>query len=465
MSEMEICKRESFRWLNGSRFCFFLLLIFSVSYSQPDSGYSYHLSGGSEYFDLYRQRSENSRTIVFAKNSFVAFSAVSSTDSLLFSFNTTENYAAVNQQRSKFSTSLNNGRQNLDLMYSSSWTYINYALSIGTALNTSSRQLNYKISVSADPFDRILSGGISFERSPIHFTTSILFQDFFVPIQEDPLSTNISYTIQSRPFEDFSTRIDYYDSDGMNDKRESVYEVNSNHRTIGKKLYLQYILRETSIFSTEIETDEFRTELIFKKNDLSFGDLVKGFGKYSHYRVSFHTEELKLPISVKYSFDQLSLSGLGHFESWPFTTLAASIITNRLNFQLSGFIKHYSLETTADFQFEASSLSASLSYHRILPDAVLEHWEPEFLVFGEKNFTRNPFSISDIHLIGIGIHYGIPFGNVSISAYLEQYLPLSITYRGTISTASPSPSVPATTSPSQSTDGGRRAGLFFMVNF
>jgi hypothetical protein len=458
-----ILKREPFHFRNGSRFCFFLLLVFSVSYSQSDSGYIYSISGGSEYFDLFRQRSENSRTTVFSKNSFAEFSAASGSDSISIALHTSEHYAAVNQKATKFSSSFGIKKQNIDIRYSAQYSFINYAISVGSALNTASRQLNFKVSVMADPFDQLLIGGISLERSPFHYNTSVLFQDFFVPLHDVPQTSNISYMIRSRPFQDFYTEIDYYDTDGENSNLANEYGTALHYNTMGKKLMFRYSFSGSTVLTAKAGTVEFRTDLVLKKSDLSFGDLVKGFGKYSHYTVGIHTDELNLPISVTYSYSQLALSGIGHIESWPFTTLAASIITNRLNYQLSGLIKHHSVEATTDFHFASSSLSAVLSYHRILPDAALEHWEPEFLVFGVKNFTRNPFSISGIHLAGIGFHYEIPIGNISISAYLEQYLPLFITYRRTISTASPSPSEPAATSSAPTTDGGRKAGLFFTV--
>ncbi len=240
-----------------------------------------------------------------------------------------------------------------------------------------------------------------------------------------------------------------------------MYEVRSNIRSIGKNLILKYKLNKSSFFSAEIETDEFRTDLTFKKDDLAFGDLVKGNGKYSRYLLKGTSEESGFPLCLTYSYDQLSLSGIGHFESWPFTTLAASIITNRLNYQLSGFIKHHSFESAADVQFGSNLLTAVISYHRILPDAVLEHWEPEFLVFGMKNFTRNPFSIRDIHLLGIKLHYAYPFNDFTLSAFVEQYIPLSIKYNQHSSTSTPSPSGPATPASPPTTDGGRRGGFFF----
>lgn len=463
MSIKKNFKRGFFHFWNFPRFYFCIFVIIIPSYSQSDSDYVYRLSAGANYFDLFRQRSENSRTTVFSKHMFAAFSAASGSDSLSLSYHTTDQYASVNQKASRFSSSIQTTQQNLDLSYANAWSFFNYNFAIGTSLNNPSPEMNYSISIAADPFDRILTGEITVVRAPVQYNSEFLFQDFYVPLREDPLTSNIFYTIHSEPFEDFSTTIEYNDGEGMNDNRENGYEVHSNFRSIGKNLVLRYSLDNTTDVTSEIETDEFRTELTFRKNALSFGDLVKGNGKYSHYSLTVNSNGTALPLRVKYTFDQFSLSGLGHFESWPFTSLAASIITNRLNYQMSGFIKHHSLEATADFQFRESQLSASLSYHRVIPDAFLEHWEPEFLVFGMKNFTRNPFSINDIHLAGVKLHYAFPFDDFTLSAFMEQYIPLSISYREHRSSSNPQPPGPEKTATNPTTDGGRRGGIFILI--
>ena len=464
MSAVEICKRESSGWQNGSRFCFYSLLFLTVSFAQSDSSLTINISAGTEYFDIFRQTSDRSRTVALSKQTYATLSAMFENDSLSLTYRSIEHYAAFNQNESRFNASLKNSLQSVRLSFASALYFFDYSLALGIPLNTPSYPFYYKAAIFASPFGSLLNFDVALERSPSHYNNSISFQDFFVPLRDVSTTTTISYTIRSMPFIDLSSAIHYYESDENKKGVTTGYGVTTEHQYFGKKISLQYSFSHSTFLQTEIGTEEFSTDLTFKQNNQSFGDLSNGSGKHSTYSALLHTKELSFPLSIKYSFEQLSLSGLGHFESWPFTSLAASIIANRLNYQISGFIKHHSLETKSNVEFESSSLAITASYHRISPDAVLEHWEPEFLVFGMKNFTRDPFSINDIHLIGIGLQYEIPFGDLIVSAYLEQYIPIAIRYRERIPTAPPSPSEPTKTSSAPATDGGRRAGLFFTIN-
>jgi len=233
---------------------------------------------------------------------------------------------------------------------------------------------------------------------------------------------------------------------------------------VGKLFTIEYSFTPSTSSAVEISTDEIRTELIFKQNSQSFGDLLSGSGKTSKYSALFHTKEFSVPLFIKYSFEELTLSGIGHFESWPFTSLAASIINNRLNYEVQGSVKHHSLTATSAFPFASSFLFVTASYHRVLPDVVLEHWEPEFLVFGMKNFTRDPFSIKDSRLASIELRYEFKFLSANISLFGEQYIPLSISYGKPERAPAPNqPPVPTSTR-KISTDGGRRFGIQLAMN-
>ena len=94
-------------------------------------------------------------------------------------------------------------------------------------------------------------------------------------------------------------------------------------------------------------------------------------------------------------------------------------------------------------------------FHRILADIVLENWEPEFLAFGMKNYANNPFSIKDIQLLKLGIETTIMTRLAEITAQIEQYIPVAITYRPR-EQVSALPGEPPTPASKPQTDGGRR---------
>ena len=461
MSFIKTSQRKSFNICNGLRFCFYLLSCFTVSFAQSDSSVSFKFSAGTEYFDIFRQSSERSRTIVLSKQSYVSIASALNQDSISLSFRAIDDYAALGQTESRFNISLEHSLQTINLGYVGSVYFINYSVTLGTLLNTDLHPLMYQAKVFLTPFDPLLNAGFEVTRSPFHYNSTILFQDFFVPLGDVSNTISASYTINSTPFKNLMGTLRYHESTGNKPALQNGYGTETQYRSADKLFSVQYWLSPSTFFTTEIGTVEYRTEATFKQNNQSFGDLLSGSGKHSIYTATFQTKDLPLPLSATYSFEQLALSGVGHFESWPFTSLAASVISNRLNYQAGGLIRHHSLAATAAISFASSLLFITASYHRILPNVVLEHWEPEFLVFGMKNFTRDPISIKDAHLAGIGLQYDFSFQSATISTFAEQYVPLSTSYRTAEKAPAPNqPPVPTSTR-KISTDGGRRFGVDF----
>lgn len=451
-------QRGPFLFTNGSRFCFYILLIPSFLYSQVDSTVNVVVTAETNYFDVFRQKSDNSSTTILVRESSAGVSARHGMDSLTLSASSSEEYAGFSEPPSQFSASLHNSLQTLNCSYSRKLTFVEISFAAGMVMNANSHPLYYKTALTASPFDEILALKLGLERLPYRYGSSVSFYDFQVSFDDDAHSTIASFILHSKPFASLLTSLAYCEADGGSSPSSTEYGVGSSVRYFGKKVSAQYFFSLTSNVAAELSTEEFRSDIDFDRDGQLFGDLTHGFAKHSRYMIAVSANQYNLPITLEYAFDQISSSGTGHFESWPFTSLVSSIITNRLLYQFNGFLKVHSLRSAAKLEVLSMPTNFEISYQRILADIVLENWQPEFLAFGMKNYSSDPFSIKEIQILKFGIETTILTRLAEITAQIEQYVPIAITYRGQESVSAP-PGEPPTPASTPKTDGGRRFGV------
>lgn len=464
MNKLLSIVRESC-FYGASRIIFLTMLAAFPLTAQESYFESYTLTAGSSYDDIFRQTTDFSRTLIFQRHSFASLSAVKNDDSLSISIAGKTQYAAYAQHRTSLTGALNNSFYDIALSYTTSLSFFRTSGTIGKTVNEFSDDWNYGFSISADPFNRRLTAEISFERSSLRIGTSMLFKDFFVPLVGAPDHNTVSYTITLTPLNDISGTIHYFDASVSSADKTDPFSVKPSLSFFGKTILVEYFWEELLPIVAEFSTMEMQSDLRIYKDRLTFGYLNDGSVKFSRYRAGASLNGNRLPMTMEYLYEQAAFNGFGHVESWPFTSLAASIITNRFHYQFSGMVKHHALNLSTLFHFGATSqLTTVLSYHRILPDAAFEQWEPEFLVFGMKNYARNPFAIIDAHLAGIALQLTLPIRDVECTFIVKQYLPLSLMYRDRGPTApSPAPVQPANAV--TMTDGGRSAGLLVRYTF
>lgn len=443
---------------NGSHCCFFILFCSSLLFAQPDSSHSLTISAGTEYFDLFRQKSEKSSTTAFFRRSFLAGTIAFNMDSITISYHDNTHYASFNQNESKTSFSVTNTEHVLDIQYNGKVSIFHYLLDCGTFLNTRNYLFRYGIGFSVHPWDDLFESRVELHQLPAVINSANLFQDFLVDFKEQPLSTQWIFSLRSKPINKLTGEIIFSELKGTTSVPAVNYGTSSVFTTQSIEASVRFPINNESNLHLAFNSVEHTANIILKRDDISFGSLNNGSVRSNHFEIGTTTELFSQFFLLQYSFDQVKGSGIGHIESWPFTSFAASIIANRLLFSAAGIIKHHSISLIAPFHLQSFHLKVNLSYHNVIPDIVLEHWEPEFLVFGMKNFYRKPFSISIAHLGKIYIAAEIPMSVIQINFFGEQYLPISISYRSYQAVQPIPPSTPVSPT-SIATDGGRRFGI------
>ena len=197
-----------------------LVSIFSTLQSQQDSSLHISVTAGTEYLDLFRQRSERAHTTLFAKESSAKISASRSGDTLSFSAGTVKRYVSFSQKESHFTGEAEHSFTLVSLGYAGAYSFLSFRAGGGLLLNSSDRMIDYTFSLSAKPFGPILEGGFSVARDHSSAASSLLFYDFAVPAEEAVGSSGRSYFIRSSPTEDFILTMEYDERSVNADKVE-----------------------------------------------------------------------------------------------------------------------------------------------------------------------------------------------------------------------------------------------------
>jgi hypothetical protein len=190
------------------------------------------------------------------------------------------------------------------------------------------------------------------------------------------------------------------------------------------------------------------------KDGLSFGDLAYGTFIFNRWQAGVSKIVFSLPISCEYNYYRWEGNGVGHIESWPFTSVASTVFDNRLYYIIDGTIDVHHVEGSTTVACGVWNIKPSLGLLYVLPNALLRHWEPDFLVFGVKNAREEPFSIQQCWLLRLGCEVDFSVFSMYVALQMEQYIPISLKDRKKPDSVV-GQSTPAMSSTPSSADGGR----------
>ncbi len=173
---------------------------------------------------------------------------------------------------------------------------------------------------------------------------------------------------------------------------------------------------------------EFRLDGGTSLDGQSFGTLGRGRLYSSHVALRAAVNVFHRPTDIEAGAFRVYGSIAGALESWPFTSLASTVFQNRLNFRSEAAVAGYWLRGSTDVTSGSWYLRPAASIVRLRTNAATDHWEPEFLVFGVRNFRSDPLNMVSMWLTGISLTAEVPFGPVVITLEAEQFIPLHIDY-------------------------------------
>ncbi len=464
---IQLCRRKRGREYSCPRFFLLVLLCLYVlpAFAQKtDSLCHYKVSVEAEYFDLFRQKSERASTTLFAKYTSFSLSVVHSSDSLCFFAGEEKEYGAYDNHFSNFSLTGENSLQSGGISWNSSAAFFKYSLTAGIQLNGIRYFPFGGAAIQAEPFGNFLTASLAWNRAPIRGLNSFLFQDFAVHLTDDAPADSWNFTVAGKPFEDASAGIQLYETRSNHSHASAGYAPDYSFYEFGRKLFFTFTPAKSWKAWAGIFVSQQRGSLFLFSEDQSFENLPNASGEQSGFKGGISTTVFALPFTASYSYKKITSDGVGEVESWPFTSLAASVISNRLNYHFNAAVTIHSLSVTPRV-FSLPAIDAQAEYLFVVPDVYAEHWQPQFLVFGVKDYAKDYFSIERMHLLKIAALGYFQVAKIDVRISLEQCLPVSITYRTKPSVTLPPVPSPQPPSSKPTTDGGRSATIALSFNF
>ncbi len=412
----------------------------------------------SEYLYIIRLRSDHSSTTIFARSFDATISVSSGSDTLALLYSGWNQYASYNNHASEIALSTNNGLRSLSLQWISSVGWLDYSANAIFPFSRKIFPLSYSAWIRFNPFDKKFTPMFSYERLPTSSSSGLGLKDFSFPLNEHRISSAWNIKLESQLFE-FIEGSFLWGKNISTITGESVWystPLDWNMQTLSAQLKI-YPDENSSLWIGWKRREE-KGEMHFTKDGLPFGDLAYGKFIFNHWQAGVNKVIFSLPVTCEYDFYRWILYGVGHFESWPFTTMAAAVFDNRLYYTIDGIMDVHQIESSTTFAWGEWNIKPSFGLLYILPDFSWRQWEPDFLVFCIKNAKEEPFSIRQCWMLRLGCEVKFRVFNLNIAMQLEQYIPISTDEREK-QTSSTAPSIPADSGTPSSADGGRRIRL------
>ncbi len=411
-----------------------------------------------EYSDIIRQHADYSSATVFARSFEAEISASHGFDTLVLAYSGWNQYASYNNHASEIALSTNNGLRSLSLQWISSFNCIDYSAEVFFPFSQKVFPLYYSAWIRLNPFNKIFVPEFSYERLPISSASGLGLKDFSFPLDEHCINSAWNITLKSQPVKfmegSFSWGKSISEMAGVPVWYSSPFDWNTQTFSALLKIYPE----EKSSFWIGWKRREEKGEMSFTKDGLSFGDLAYGEFISKHWQAGASIIILSLPVLCEYDFYRLTMYGVGHFESWPFTTVASTVFDNRLYYKIDGNIDVHRIESRTSVAWGDWIIKPSFGFLYILPDLLWRQWEPDFIVFGIKNVKEEPLSIQQCWLLRLGCEVDFSLLGMNIEIQVEQYIPMSIKKREK-QLSNVEPGTPAVSGTPSSTDGGRRIQL------
>jgi len=394
-------------------------------YFKEDARSSLTLS--SSYFDLYRGTNSTSKTTAFLQKSFAQFEGNYNTNKLLLLLEAEKNNLRIENGISKveFNSGQKLTRATVDYEFSFSPFFTELFLRANQITHVSSVDYggSFGFHNSAHWFEGFRIGFYSYS---FPWLLKLKYDDSQIDINNITQSSKIFYEIAFHPLPENRLEFQFEKYISAKNKNENPAfsvkdETNASFAllTITNSKYLP-----VHITFNHGEGTSF-PDLFFAQNSFSTNSIPDLL--YNNVEIKNDESQLYrwLPaISVSYNYYKGSI--VGNIQSWPFTSVLTSLIANRINYRLTGHIYLFGINAQKRFTFSKFSFKPELSFYQVLPEVTLDTWQPSYLVFGIKDFTRNILPIRKALLGKISFLTTYELNYCSFTLEAGQFIPLKV---------------------------------------
>ncbi|MDP3150918.1 MAG: hypothetical protein Q8N83_17510 [Ignavibacteria bacterium] len=433
-------------------------------YFKDDSLSTFSFS--TSYFDLIRTKNSTSNSAISFQKSKMQFETSIDEDKLFFSLETEKNIALTDNSISKvqFKTGQQINRLTVDNEFSFSPFFTEQFVRLNQIKSVSTIDYggSFGFRNSSHWFEKFRIGYYAYS---FPLLLDLRYEDSRIDINNMSWLSKIFYSIGFRPEDKTHIAFQYEKYLSLKNKNENpVFAVED--QTHGSLANFTAANSSTTVpFEINYSHGEGESffDFIFSQN--SFGSTSFTDALYNGVAIkSFEVKEYYwLPeFSIAYDFVKGSL--VGNIQSWPFTSVLTSLVANRINYRLAGHVYFFTFKTKKKLVFSNFSVEPGVSVYQILPELTLDNWQPSYLVFGVKDFTRNILPVRKAVIGKLAIAASYRLNSYALLIECGQFIPIKV-IKKELPPAGETPGIILAQPNPSKTDGGRWISLSLRKSF
>lgn len=440
------------------------VLFAQPSYFKNDSTTSVTLS--TSYFDLLRSKNSTSNTLISLKKTSAEFQSKFKNNRLFILFENERNILQSENSGShvQFKTAQAINR----LMVEDEFRFEPFSIGLFLrgnqirSVSTIDYGGNFGFENSDHWFEKFLVGYSSYS---LPWIVDLRYEDSQLDIDNMTRLSKVFYYLKIHP--EVRTRITFQSEKYLSKKNKNenpLFEVQDQSSGSVTKLILSNSTLKIPIeISFAHGQGESFIDLIYTGNSFSQSSMNNML--FNKIRIAnFGLNECQWLPSFSASYDFYKGFVVGNIQSWPFTSVLTSLVANRLNYRLAGHVYMFTFETKKHFVFSNFSVQPEFSVYQILPELTLDNWQPSYLVFGVKDFTRNIFPIRKAVIGKVSLFASYQFELFNLSLECGQFIPLK-TIKKELPSSGGTPGIVLTQAKPAKMDGGRWVTISLNAGF
>ncbi len=408
------------------------------------------------YTDALRYASDRMQGTVFSRRTAGSVFLFWSADTVTVSVRTQDEYAAFSNRAGSFSAAVRRSVREATVGWNGGDHLLAYAIDWTIPLNPERSLLRFGGgALSLSPLGARWTVGGGWHRQPSGAGVGATVADFVAMVDDAQETTTWRLHTSVRPWEAVSFSGEWRERWSEDGGTASGYSVPHRFGAFGYRVGVSADAGGGMRIGADHAHTRYAMSAMAELQQTLFGDIAGGAGTMREWSAFAAGSMRGLSLRLAGAWMTADLNAVGHIESWPFTSLAATIFTNRMYFVLDGSLDVLTFSGTAAMDAGGVELVPSVGFSRIWTNIRVTHWEPEFLVFGVKNRRVDPVPISRCSAVTLSCDVRLPFlgGHLVLTAL--QVVPFALVERAVPATgdAPPPSSGPSVRS---SLDGGRR---------
>ncbi len=411
------------------RFVFALILFFRAApflAAQPDSSDPHdQISYSSRYFNLYAEKTSFSSFYSYIFNNNISYTSVFENFELAGNIGSNIFRAVSSNSKNNSNQKFINEENYLSLKVKSGFRSFYLVPEIQLSGGHGKLLTGYKISYgfrnSALP---IYFSDFSYSKTYIPFSAggSYMGEGFTVENKNPYYLISTSFGINIRPglndvelnyTKNLQIENSFDSAYGYIDKPEiEFFKIDYNHR---KKSF-----RLTGSFSRL----NAKQKIFLLCDNLPFSVITIPTISYSNFSIKFELKDYLTQPEFSFDYYWLKIFGVGNMQAWPFTSVVTSIIANRLNFRVNGEISAFNVGSKVKLGSGNFSFVPGIQLYHLTPQSEIDTWQPEYLVFGVRDYFDSYDEIKYLGLLQISSEIKYKFSAYALQLDLVQFAPV-----------------------------------------